>query len=72
MTDGADLIVAAQQLVLDALKSNREGLTNSEVDERTNLNLPISKQRGYITWTILQYLLETGRVTKEGRRYVAI
>lgn len=70
--DGPELIHAAQQLVLDALRSNADGLTNAEVDERTVLNLPIQNQRGYITWTILQYLVQSGTVVKEGRRYKVV
>jgi hypothetical protein len=66
---GEQLIAEAAELVISALRANADGLTNSEVDDATGLNLPISRRRGYVTWTILQHLVEQGRVRKEGRLY---
>ena len=67
--NGEGLIAAAQELVLDALRSAPAGLTNAEVGMRTGLNLPIRAQNGYVTWTILQYLLQNDRVEKTEGRY---
>ena len=63
---GAYLTEAALTLVIDVLEAHPEGMSNRDVGLATGLNLAISKQEGYITWTILQFLLETGRVAKEG------
>ena len=67
--DGEMLIAAAQELVLDALRSAPTGLTNAEVGVKTGLNLPIRNQNGYISWTILQYLLQNDRIEKVEGRY---
>jgi hypothetical protein len=73
---GADIISAAKELVLAELRSHPEGLTNVEVGRKTGLHLDIEKQTGYIQWTILQHLIEEGRVRKQGRgpgaRYVVV
>ena len=66
---GETLISEATALVVSALRERPEGLTNAEVDERTGLNLPIPTNRGYITWTILQHLVQQGQVRKEGKIY---
>lgn len=66
---GEELMAEATKLVVETLRGSPEGLTNAEVDERTGMNLPIPKHRGYITWTILQHLVQAGRVRKEGKRY---
>ena len=63
---GTYLIQAAVNLVIDVLDAHPEGMSNQDVGQATGLNLAISKQGGYITWTILQFLLETGRAVKEG------
>jgi hypothetical protein len=69
---GAYLIEAAVQIVLDALAANPAGLTNVEVAMTTGLDLHISNQNGYISWTILQWLVESGRVKKGGRTYTLV
>ena len=64
---GTHLMQAAIALVVDVLREHPEGITNRDIGIATGLNLAIAKQQGYITWTILQYLLESGVVTKDGR-----
>lgn len=66
---GTYLIAAAQQLILDVLSLYPDGLTNAEIDEKTGLNLPVKSQHGYITWTLLSYLVQKGLVVKEGKVY---
>jgi hypothetical protein len=68
-TDGEELLAAAERLVLEVIRSADEGLTNMEVARQTGLYLPVSRQRGYISWTILQHLVETRRLERRGRRY---
>jgi len=68
---GAEILDAAEALVLRELKSRPEGLTNAEIEEKTGLSLPVDHHRGYITWTILQHLVKSGIVQKMGRRYRA-
>lgn len=67
--NGPDVLKAAKTLVLYALKHAPSGLTNAEVNERTHLNLPIRNHRGYITWTVLQHLIDEEKVRRVGRRY---
>jgi hypothetical protein len=66
---GDELLAAAERLVLDVIRASDEGLTNMEVARETGLYLPVSRQRGYISWTILQHLVETGRLERRGPRY---
>jgi hypothetical protein len=66
---GVYLMLAAQRLVLDVLAQHPEGLTNSGVGAITGLNLPVRQQSGYVTWTILQFLVERGNVVKKERVY---
>lgn len=63
---GPELIEETQRLVISALEGAPEGLTNAELDEAVQLNLPIPSHRGYITWTILQYLIQCGKVERIG------
>jgi hypothetical protein len=66
---GARLIADAVDLVRSELARHPEGMRNVDVATATGLNLPISTQPGYITWTILRYLVESGEVTKIGPLY---
>ena len=50
---GTYLVRAMESLILDLLSKHPKGLTNAEVGDLTGLNLQISHQNGYITWTIL-------------------
>lgn len=66
---GTYLVRAMESLILDLLAQHPEGLTNTRVGLLTGLNPPISHQSGYVTWTILTYLVETGQVVKDGHCY---
>jgi hypothetical protein len=66
---GTYLIDAAMKLILDLLSENPDGLTNTQVGLVTGLNPVIRKQNGYVTWTLLTYLVEQGRVLKVGKVY---
>lgn len=66
---GKSLIEASTELVREVLKGSPDGLSNQEVGERTGLWLDIPEQRGWISWTILRRLMETGEVTKDGPNY---
>jgi hypothetical protein len=66
---GQYLIVAAQQLILDTLRANPGGLTNKQIGDLTGLNPEVSRQKDYISWTLLQSLITKGSVHKEGRLY---
>jgi IclR helix-turn-helix domain len=68
-SSGQDLLERAEQLVLEILATAPEGLTNAEVARATGLDVPVSKQGGYISWTLLRHLIETDRVVRVGRRY---
>jgi len=65
----AEVLDAATRLVLDEVRSSPGGLTNAEVGSATKLNLPIKAHRGYITWTILTYLVEQGVLERDGKKY---
>ena len=67
--EGSDLIKKMEHLVLRALKNSPDGLTNAEVDEKVQLNLKIPNHRGYITWTILQHLIQCAKVERVGKKY---
>lgn len=67
--DGTECLAKAIDLVLAVLRDHPTGLTNSEVGEATGLNPDISVQHGYVTWSLLRYLVEQGRVVKDGRIY---
>lgn len=63
------LMLAAQRLVLDVLALHPEGLTNTTIGAITGLNLPVKQHPGYVSHTILQYLVDHGRVVKDDRVY---
>jgi DNA-binding IclR family transcriptional regulator len=67
--DAARILAAAEKLITDALARSDDGLTNAEVGEATGLNPPIEKQRGYVTWTLLQDMRRRGIVERIGSRY---
>jgi hypothetical protein len=73
MTDkvppGHKLIESAIEMVIDELRRHPDGLRNVEVGELTGLFLLVANHPGYITWTILRYLVEQKRVEKRGRIY---
>jgi hypothetical protein len=66
---GRDWIQVAVQMVVEALAASPDGLTNVEVAGITGLDLKVSRQKTYITWTILRHLTDSGRVQKDGRIY---
>jgi hypothetical protein len=67
--NGEQILAAAQDLVLDALLSAPDGLTNAEVQHQTGLYLAVPTHTGYISWTILNHLIPVGRVVKGGKYY---
>jgi hypothetical protein len=67
--EGYKLIQAAVEMVVGELRRHPEGLRNVEVGTSTGLFLPVTNHPGYITWTILRYLIEQKRVEKHGRIY---
>jgi hypothetical protein len=67
---GAEVLAEMERLMTTELARESEGLTNRELAQRTGLWVDIERQRGYITWTILQQLLEQGRVRKARQRYM--
>ena len=69
MMEGSDIVQAAIDLVRRELRRAPSGLTNAEVAERTGISLQISKHNGYLTWTILQHLVENGEALKSDRLY---
>lgn len=66
---GPELLERAQNLVLATLARNPSGMTNAEVHNATGLYLDVPKQKGYISWTILNHLIEVGKVEKVGPLY---
>jgi hypothetical protein len=67
--EGYKLIQSALEIVVDELRRHPEGLRNVEVGTSTGLFLPVTNHPGYITWTILRYLVEQKRVVKHGPIY---
>jgi hypothetical protein len=67
--EGYRLIQTAIEIVVGELRRHPEGLRNVDLGIATGLNLPVVNHPGYITWTILRYLIEQGRVEKHGRIY---
>jgi hypothetical protein len=63
---GKEILEAAKKLVMEELARSPDGLRNRGEIERTGLYLDVPAQKGYITWTILQYLVQEGRVEKHG------
>lgn len=66
---GYRLVQTAVELVIGELRRHPEGLRNVEIGISTGLFLPVASHPGYITWTILRYLMEQKRVEKQGRIY---
>ena len=66
---GNEIMESAIDLVIDALRSSQDGLTNTEVIDKTGLYLSVPDHSGYITWTILMHLVQKGRVVKNGKLY---
>jgi hypothetical protein len=52
------------------LAHHPDGLTNTEVGHLTGLNPDVKRQKGYVTWTILQRLVDERRVLRKGKRYL--
>jgi hypothetical protein len=69
VTPGNKLVNTAIEMVIGELRRHPDGLRNVEVGELTGLFLPVANHPGYITWTILRYLVEQNRVEKRGRLY---
>ena len=68
---GERLVTEMSKLVMDCLHGHSEGLTSTEVSRYTALDaVKLSRQNGYIAWTILQQLLVKGRIRKSGRKYL--
>lgn len=67
--EGSGLIQQALELVRRELARSGDGLRNVDVGAATGLHIPITRHQGYITWTLLQHLVEAGEVIKEGGRY---
>jgi hypothetical protein len=66
---GSSIVNAAIQVVLEDLRAHPEGIRNVDLAETTGLDLPVTAQRHYITYTILMYLVEQGTVQKRGHLY---
>ena len=66
---GERIIEAAVGEVLRELSQHPKGMRNVELAQATGLDLPVRAQKHYISYTILMYLVEQGRVLKEGRVY---
>jgi hypothetical protein len=62
---GKYFLLAAEKLVFDILTQNPQGLTNAQVAQKTGLFVQIKNQKGYITWSILMSLVESGEVIKD-------
>jgi hypothetical protein len=67
--EGYKLIQKAVEMVIGELRRHPEGLRNVDLGIATGLNLPVANHPGYITWTILRYLIEQKRVAKHGWIY---
>ena len=69
---GPELLARAEELVLDALRSEpASGLTNADVGALTGLNPRVGQRSGEVTRTILNSLVERGMAYKDGQRYTA-
>lgn len=66
---GEQILAAAKEIVLDALRGSPDGLTNAEVQYKTQLYLEVPNHSGYISWTILNHLVLAGQVVKDGKLY---
>ena len=66
---GRAILTEAENLVVDVLKKAPRGLTNSDIGRLTGLNPPLKRQRGYITWSVLQDLLRRGIVERVDDHY---
>ncbi len=66
---GTSIVDAAIQLVIENLRAHPDGIRNVDLAETTGLDLPVKAQQHYITYTILMYLVEQGRVEKHGYLY---
>lgn len=67
---GEKIMDVAIELVLETLKGAPEGLTNVEVSKKTGLSLPIKNQKNYVTYTVLMFLVEKGKIIKKGAKYL--
>ncbi len=67
---GEELLQRAEELIVQVLGAEPQGLTNAEIGERTGLSVAIARQQGYISWSLLQRMHERGLVRRDGRRYV--
>ena len=66
---GTVIVDSAISLILEELRAHPEGIRNIDIANATGLDLPVKAQQHYITYTILLYLVEQGRVEKHGRLY---
>ena len=66
---GATLMRSAIRIVLDELRAHPSGIRNVDIANATGLYLPVKSHPGYISYTILMYLVEQGSVEKRGQLY---
>jgi hypothetical protein len=69
MKDGEHLLQVAIEMVVRELRAHPGGLSNAEIGHRTGLFLEVPDHSGYISWTILQHLVHTGRAVKDREIY---
>lgn len=62
---GEKIILELKYLILSILKENPNGLTNSEVGNIAGINIQVPNHPGYISWSILQNLLEYDQKIKK-------
>ena len=67
---GEKIILELKYLILGILKEHPNGLTNAEIGKIAGIDVEVPNHPGYISWTILQNLLEFDKkIKKEGSKY---
>lgn len=66
MTNGEKIREAIQDLILKAMKERGEWISRVEISRATDLDFPLSGNKGYVTWSALMHLLDTGKIIDNG------
>lgn len=68
---GKDLIAKLCEHILATVRDH-PGKKNADIAKLSGVTVNIEAQRGYISWTILEHLVQSGRLEKKESRYYSM
>lgn len=68
MTKGEEIRKLMQDLILKAMKDRGEWISRVEISRATDLDFPLSGNKGYVTWSALMHMLDTDQIIDNGEK----